>query len=482
MTKPLPIQGKPTLHFWSRLRDVAFGGTPESQLLGRHPKVREYIRTFFGADSSLNFPNNPGSIVGKTRVEASAQRLRERLADEVARGADPASVAFFIQKFGESSGAAAGTGVDLHRAADDAVGIATLAQRYNAMSCDKAINGPLTDANKIPWATLSAQLRDAFKAELVAAELDPPGLWIGDTETTPEPWHWCRTTGGTWTANVNADFASEEVLFKASHRPTPGYALADGDEPIDTPESADLTLTGWIAEAVARNPGFAPIANQDWASAANIASNSTRDMLRLRTELKNSRYAAISKDIWAADSFWQDLIVVNYEQGLTDNPRFPITTVAQTGGIAGGSGVADHVTTFHGLDGASPVFYPVAWPGDKPRFSAVSRKGPGRGYDEANLFARVRRWMTALVASSTPNARKFPWVKGIETRVGSVPTSTETDLLRIFRACASYPGCLDIVVWQDDVSSPDFAAMLRVVEAFYPEWVRTGDGLDWEAA
>jgi len=200
-------------------------------------------------------------------------------------------------------------------------------------------------------------------------------------------------------------------------------------------------------------------------------------MARLRSELKASQYARLTSDIWKTDDFWKDLLIVNYEQSINDNPRMPTTPFA-----SGGSGDVDHFREFNGLDGSSPVLYPESLANFPTRFSAVSRTGPGRVYDEAALFGNFRRAFSSIRGSSLPNSPIIPWVRSIDATTGAAPTTTVLDMARSIRFCASYPSCQHIEVWGNDGLGPNYPAMIEAVRLACPEWVPTANNLDWEAA
>lgn len=464
--------GAPTVHTWGRLRLQANGGSLAEEQLYRHPKVRSLVSTFLGADQTYYLPANPGSIAGKNRSEAAAQRLAERTAEQVALGCDESSLAFFIQKFGEFGGNQAFTTPDLFRSQDDAAGVADAGDNWNAIYTDKAENGPLTVQSVLsPVGTISALLRDLCKTELEARSLTAWGHWLGDTEFYHEPWNWCKSSGGTWTDMENDARAGTETIVSGSH-------FITGSSP------GDLTLDDWITRALTRTATFAPNPNVNWSSGANASTGSHKEMTRLWMEASMSQYARMTKDIWSTESFYTGVKYYNYIFSLFNNPAYPVTTFE-----GGGSGDVDHIVEFFGMDGSSPTLYPYNLSnGDLSPFlarfgPATARYGPGRGYDERRGFNNAKRMMNAIAKSSV-SAPIFPWIRGSENPTSlRNPKHTAADMAAMIRLCASYPTCLNVILWYNNnpaQATPDHDTMLAAVELMYPQYVWSGT--DWEAA
>jgi hypothetical protein len=462
MPKIAGTPGKPVIHFWGRLTTA----TEAERRLRKHPLCRWICRTFEGSPNvSQVMPDGAVSISGLSTADAAARRIAEHAAVQVALGADPATIGFFIQNFADFFGVTP----ELCIALDDAVGGGR--EPRNVLYTEKSRLGPLTvEPTKVPNAVMSALYRDALKAELQARSIGALGHWIGDSERLHEPWQWVTAASpfGTWDLMVADARYTTEVIALGAHRVVPG---------------SNATLSQLVAEAVARVPTFAPVHNANTTSGANLAFYP--EMLRLRQDAAQSQYASVTIDIWHQDSFWEDLTVSNYQMQGQTNPLYPMQLPGS------GSNNGDHVVGFFGLNCHAPVCYTQVLDGGSAadpafaRFSPGMRLGPGRVYDEQQMFNQARRQISACAYGGFGDLPICPWLRGIDFRdhaVSQNPAPIAVDLARITKLAATFPQVTEVVWWYDDTPAVggDHDAMLDAVEQTYPEWTWNSSLQDWE--
>lgn len=461
MPKLAGTPGKPVVHLWGRLTTA----TESERRLRKHPLVRWICRTYEAQPNvSQAMPDNASNVTGLPWHEAAARRIGEHAQAQVNLGADPATLGFFIQNFADFFG----TTPELCIAEDDRV-TSTGRKPRSAIFSARSRLGPLTIENtKTPNATQSALYREALKVELQARSIGALGHWIGDSERGHEPWEWCTgsTPFGIWNDMVADARASTEVIAFAQHRVSGG---------------GDATLSQMIAEIVARQPTFSPVFNANWSTGAN--ANFARELLRLRTDCFQSQYASVTRDIWQLDPFWANLKYSNYQmQGQTD-PLYPMTLPES------GTPAAEHVCGFFGLNVHAPVCYAQTLPNGSPdpqwvRLSPGQRAGPGRVYDEMQVFNQARRQMHACANGLFGNLPICPWLRGID--IGDPtntpnPSLTPADLAQLVRIVATWPQCTEVIWWYGDNPGVggDHPAMLEAIQLLYPEWTWNAGIEDW---
>jgi hypothetical protein len=469
----MKIETGKLVHTWGRLRPLSAGATLAEHKLRKHPRVRPALRTFLGADQAYLRPLNPSSLAGLNRGQQAARRLRELAQDAADTGAGMGRLAVIIQKAHEYSSEQAWTGVDLFRSPDDAAAIGSDAgDNFNSLSIALAAGGPLAaQPANTPALTLSAALRDWFKAEFQAAGLACPGHNVYDDERGHEPWNWAKPAGGVWDAMLAAAWASGEILADA--------ADFIGDPP---PESPGYTLETWNENHA---PAAEPQVNQGWSSAANRDAGWTAAWAKLRAESMSSQHGRVTRAVWKADPYFAGMKFYNYESSVFNRPGFGITTFG-----GGGSGDADHTVDYSGHDGSSPILYPYNLSnGDLDpvlaRFGPPGAKGPGN-YDARRAYGNARRTMTAINASDGRLRPCFPWVRGAETPTSLLnPAHTAADLAAMTRLVFSFPNCDDAMWWYNDnpdSATPAHGVHLAAVELLFPEFVWSDDADDWVVA
>lgn len=482
MPKVSPTPGDPILMFWAIPRLVSNGGTPASERLRKHPyvywlcKFRENFPNPNSQGASSDLPTNPSDIAGLPIPQRIAIRIREHAQEQIALGADPKDLAFFIQNFGAASGSNAGITPAIFRGQDDAVGVADDSRNYNAVYCDKSLNGPLAvQPDRVPCLTASVNYRDALKAELIAHGIGPLGWWHGDTEELHEPWNWCRSAGGgTWAANVADARADTEEIVLSAHR-------------IVDPGGPNLTFSDMIAEAVARTPTFSVNPDISYSDSSHVSSGTTNELMNLRRDISQSQYARYTADVWHQDKFWEDLIVDNYEMQGNADRRFPMARSAS------GWEYIDHNAAYFGLDGHSPNCYnstdnPGGVPTPRPSHARMvprQRIGPGRFYDEQQMFHVLRRALYSCSKGPLGHLPISPWLRGCDFYpfdAGATVTVIPEDMVKCIRMCRQYPQCLHLIMWMNDtdIATPNWEAHEQAILMAYPQWKWNQSLNDWE--
>lgn len=458
MAKTNATAGNPIVTLW--------GIPPVDHPIRNHPMVRWMCRTKEDSDPTGLQPIDPMEVPGGSSYNPQriATRIVEHMQDQIALGADPSSLSFFIQNHGYWTSETAkteGTPV-LFQAPDDAVTQMGSDNTQHSLYCGKAVAGTLTVEDTLtPIKDSFADILGRMKTLLQNLSINPPGMFTDDLEGQQQIGRWLDPAGGIWDSIVADARAGTEDIVKQTYR-------------IDGVSGTDMNLNEWITdEETMSGQSFTPDNDVDWRSGSNAAI--AYKMLQLRNESNACYYAACTQEVFGADSYWDDIVISNYSMLGSDIHRvYP--------GAA--ENLAPHITRFHHGGAHAPMIYPFNTQdgtdeeGDPiyvpntnynifvPGFTF----DPGKTYSYRQIIGEAVNKLYGITRGSSGSLPIHPWIKGVSSVTNfSSPTLTPYDMYRLIMFLRGYPTVTNILVHFNDTSPeiPDWDGMLWAINKAY---------------